>query len=57
MSEFITRITLRVDEELFNKIKVIATKEKRSANSQIEVAIENYINNYEKQYGTIEIEK
>ena len=50
MSAYITRITLRVDETLFKKLKFIAEKEKRSANAQIEIAIEKLIFDYESQH-------
>jgi hypothetical protein len=55
MSAYITRITLRVDETLFKKLKFIAEKEKRSANAQIEFAIEKLIFDYESQHGEIEV--
>ena len=47
-------LTLRIEENIFAKIKQIAEKERRSLNSQIETAIEKYIADYEKQNGSIE---
>jgi hypothetical protein len=46
-------LTLRIEENIFVKIKQIAEKERRSLNSQIETAIERYIQDYEKQNGLI----
>ena len=45
--------SIRVDEDLFEKIKIIAEKERRSLNAQIEVSIERYIVEYEKTHGII----
>lgn len=44
---------LRINEDILKKIKTIAEKEKRSANMQIEKILTEYIDNYEKQNGTI----
>lgn len=53
MTGYITRITLRVDDKLFNKLKFIAEKEKRSANAEIELAIEKLVEQYEREHGSI----
>ena len=47
----------RVSEELLEKIKYIASKNKRSANKEIEFVLEQYVENYEKSYGEIETEQ
>jgi hypothetical protein len=47
--------TLRLQEENFDKIKIIAEKNKRSIAMQIEFLIEQYIEEYEKKNGTIRI--
>lgn len=47
------QFTLRLQEENFEKIKVIAEKNKRSIAAQIEFLIEEYIAEYERQNGTI----
>ncbi|MCX7843364.1 MAG: Arc family DNA-binding protein [Clostridia bacterium] len=49
------RYTLRLQDENFDKIKVIAEKSKRSIAMQIEYVIEKYIEDYEKENGTITI--
>ena len=49
--------SLRVSEELLEKIKYIASKNKRSANKEIEFVLENYIRNYESENGIIMIEQ
>lgn len=52
MSEkFITSI--RLDYKLMEKLKIIAEKEKRSLNMQIEFALENYVREYEKLHGKV----
>ena len=47
--------TLRLQEENFEKIKVIADKNKRSIAMQIEYLIEQSIADYEKANGAIEL--
>jgi hypothetical protein len=49
--------TLRVDDELYDKLKVIAGKNKRSLNGQIELLIEQCIVAFEKDNGMIEVDK
>lgn len=46
--------TLRIDEELLNKLKVVAEKNKRSVNAQIELLVERCVEEFEKEYGKIE---
>lgn len=48
--------SLRVSEELLEKIKYIASKNKRSANKEIEFVLEQYVENFEKLNGEIETE-
>ena len=43
---------LRVDEANFEKLKIIADKNRRSINAQIEVLIENCIKEYEESQGS-----
>ena len=50
-----TSITVRIDDELFSKIKVAAKKERRSFNAQLEVAIERFLHSFEKEHGDIEL--
>ena len=49
--------SLRVSEELLEKIKYIASKNKRSANKEIEFVLEKYVDNYERNNGEIETEQ
>lgn len=50
------RYTLRLQEENFEKIKHIATKNKRSIAMQIEYLIELAISEYEQSNGRIKID-
>lgn len=45
--------SIRIDCELMEKLKIIAEKEKRSLNMQIEFALENYVREYKKIHGEI----
>lgn len=56
MSKSKSTTSIRIDETLFSKLKIIATKEKRSINSQMEHAIEKCVENFEKEYGTISVD-
>jgi hypothetical protein len=47
--------TLRLQEDNFNKIKYIAEKNKRSIAMQIEFLVEQFISEYEKDHGKIDI--
>ncbi len=46
--------SLRISEEMLRKIKYIADINKRSTNKEIEFVLEQYINRFEKENGTIE---
>ena len=46
--------SLRVSEELLDKIKYIAEENKRSTNKEIEYILEMYVKTYEKENGKIE---
>ena len=46
--------SLRISENLLEKIKLIADRNKRSANKEIEFALEQYIRKYENDNGLIE---
>lgn len=45
--------SVRLDNDLMKKLKIIAEKEKRSLNMQIEFSLEYYIREYEKLNGKI----
>lgn len=49
------QFTLRLSEENFEKIKYIASVNKRSIAMQIEYLIEQYIKQWEKEHGEIDI--
>jgi predicted transcriptional regulator len=49
--------TLRLHEHVYGKIKVIAEAERRSMAMQIELAVEQFIAEYEKQHGVIAVPK
>lgn len=47
--------SIRIEEELLSKLRIVAEKEFRSVNSQIYILIRDYIAHYEKTYGPIKI--
>ena len=47
--------SLRISEELLDKVKYIANKNKRSTNKEIEFIIETAVEQYEKNNGKIEL--
>lgn len=49
--------TLRLDDKKHEKLKIIADKQGRSLNKQIEFVLYNFIEDYEKVAGKIEIKK
>lgn len=55
MGNYFSPFSLRIPEELLEKIKVIAEKNKRSANKEIEFIISEYVCAYEEKNGTIKI--
>lgn len=56
MANYYTPFSLRVAEDLLSKLKKIAAKNKRSANKEIEYALEQYVRDYEETFGEIEVE-
>ena len=48
---------LRLEETALKKITFIAKIKKRSLNAQIEYVVQKCIDEYEKEYGTIELEE
>ncbi|MCL2828197.1 MAG: hypothetical protein FWD99_05600 [Oscillospiraceae bacterium] len=46
---------LRLDEVFHAKAKIIAKKEERPLNSQFEYWIKKGVEQYEKEYGTIQV--
>lgn len=51
----IKSLSIRIDEDMLNKLHVVADYEGRSANSQILILIRDCINLYEKEHGKIEL--
>lgn len=47
-------LSIRIDDELLNKLHVVASYDGRSANSEILVLIRNCVELYEKKHGVIE---
>ncbi len=48
-------LSIRIDEELLDKLHVVADYEARSANGQIIVLIRDCVEKYEEKFGKIEI--
>ena len=49
----IKSLSIRIDEEMLNKLHVVADYEGRSANGQILILIRNCIQAYEREHGKI----
>lgn len=49
----IKSISIRIDEEMLNKLHVVADYEGRSANSQILILIRDCVEQYEDKHGKI----
>ena len=50
-------LSIRIDEEMLNKLHTVADYEGRSANSQILILIRDCIVQYEEKHGKIELGK
>lgn len=48
---------LRIDNELMDKVRMIAADEDRPINKQIERILREYVKTYESEHGEIQIEK
>ena len=53
----IKSLSIRIDEEMLDKLHVVADYEGRSANSQILILIRDCIENYESKHGEINVGK
>jgi predicted transcriptional regulator len=51
MANYYTPFSLRISEELLERLKRIAVKNKRSANKEIEFALEQYVQDCEARSG------
>ena len=49
----IKSLSIRIDEEMLNKLHVVADYEGRSANSEILILIRDAIEEYEEKHGKI----
>ena len=52
----IVSCNIRVEEESWNKLRIIASNNKRSINKEIEFIIDERIREYEEKHGEIEID-
>ena len=50
-------LSIRIDEELLDKLHVVADYEARSANSQILILIRDCVQKYEREHGEIKTGK
>lgn len=53
----IKSLTIRIDDTLLDKLRVVADYEGRSANSQVLILIRNCVREYEKENGEIETKR
>ena len=51
----IKSLSIRIDEEMLNKLHIVADYEGRSANSQILILIRDCVEKYKKEHGKIEL--
>lgn len=51
------RYTLRITREMLDKVGFIADFNGRTKNKEIEYIIKKYINDYERMYGYIKLDK
>lgn len=51
----IKSLSIRIDENLLNKLHVVADYEGRSANSEILILIRDAVEKYEEKHGEIEM--
>ena len=56
MGNYFSPFSLRIPEELIEKIKYIAAQNKRSANKEMEYILQSYVEDWEKNHKTINIE-
>ena len=53
----IKSLSIRIDENMLNKLHVVADYEGRSANSQVLILIRDCIERYEEKHGAIELNR
>lgn len=57
MAKYHSPFSLRISEELLAKVKKIAEVNHRSANKEIEAALEKYVIAFEREHGEIKNEE
>ena len=45
--------TLRIEDEMLDKLRILAEKDRRSINAKILIVLDKHIKDYEKKNGTI----
>ncbi len=50
-------LSVRIDEDTLNRFRMVTHYQKRSLSSQLVVLIKNCIEEHEKRYGAIKLEK
>lgn len=53
MPSNLPRLTVRMEQELIDKVNKIAQEENRSTNQEVVYAVKKYIEQYEKEHGRI----
>lgn len=56
MGNYYFPFSLRIPEELLDKVKFIANENKRSANKELEFIIQSYVEDWEKKNKIIKLE-
>lgn len=49
--------TLRIDEEIHEKMKKIAKEQMRSLNSQLEYVMKEFVKSWEKEHGKVVVKE
>lgn len=57
MADYKKSYTLRINETLLDKIRVVAARNKRSINAQIEYLIQQCVEEFETKHGEIKIDE
>jgi len=57
MGNYYPPFSLRIPEELIEKVKSIAMEHKRSTNKELEYIVQAYVDDWEKQNGKIYVQE
>ncbi len=52
-----TPYSLRLERKVMQKIRALAAQERRSINMQLCIAVERYLEEYEREHGEIPVEE